>query len=98
DGKLSDGTMAPLWVHDRLKPSHDSVRLANRVSPPMRAAANWSSDTLLRKPARRSGCGAAVRKLKIESWLGPTSACARPEMTVKSLRKSRTTSRYGVSA
>ncbi len=47
---------------------------------PMCSAANWSSEMLLRKPARRSGCGAAVRKLKIESWPDPTSGCDSPEM------------------
>ena len=47
------------------------------------------------KPARRSGCGAAVRKLWLESWLGPTSGCDSPEITVKSSRKSFKTSRYG---
>ena len=63
DGQASDGTSAPLRVQERPKPSHDSARLANRVSPPMCSAANWSSEIVLRKPARRSGCGAAVRKL-----------------------------------
>ena len=59
DGQDSVGTGAPLRVHDRLKPSHDSGRLGNRVWPRMCSAANWSSEMVFRKPARRSGCGAA---------------------------------------
>ena len=39
-GQHSDGTIAPLRVHDRLNPSHDSGRLANRVAPPMCSAAS----------------------------------------------------------
>lgn len=49
--------MAPLWVHDRLNPSHDSGRLANRVSPPMKSAAYWSREMEFLNPARCSGCG-----------------------------------------
>ena len=98
DGQDSDGTGAPLRVHDRPKPSHDSGRLGNRVWPRRCSAANWSSEMVLRKPARCSGCGAPVRKLKMESWLGPTSGCDSPEMTVKSSRKSLRTSRYGESS
>ena len=60
-GHGSDGTSAPLRVHDRLNPSPASARLGKRVASPMCSAASWSSEMLLRNPARRSGCGAAVR-------------------------------------
>ena len=84
-GKMSAGTSAPLRVQDRPEPSPDRARLGKRVWPPMCSAANWSSEMLLRKPARRSGCGAPVRKLSWNRGVGPTSGCDRPEMTVKSL-------------
>ena len=51
------GPSAPLRVQERPKPSPESARLGNRVSAPMRSAANWSSEMELRKPRRRSGCG-----------------------------------------
>ena len=89
--KGSFGTGAPLRVQDSGLSPRD--RVANRVSPRMCSAANWSREMLLRKPARCSGCGAAVRKLKWESWLGPTFGCANPETTVKSFRKSLMISR-----
>ena len=53
DGQQSDGTSAPDRVQERLNPSFDSARLGKRVAPPMCSAANWSSEMLLRKPARR---------------------------------------------
>ena len=46
-----------------LSPLRLEVRLAKQSRWPILSAANWSREMLLRKPARFSGCTAAVRKL-----------------------------------
>ena len=62
--KVSDGTSAPLRVQERPNPSHGERRgWGSASAPPICSAANWSSEMLLRKPPRISGCGAPVRKL-----------------------------------
>ena len=56
------------------------------------AAAGWESLAAEVTDAA-SGYQSVIASLVDESWLGPTSGCDRPEMTVKSLRTSLTTSR-----
>ncbi len=99
DGEVAAGTSAPVRVQDRPAPSPDRARLGKRVWPPMCSAANWSSEIALRKPGRPAPW-APVRKLAEAWWANPglMPACDRPEMTVKSSRKSLRTSRYGVSS
>jgi hypothetical protein len=77
----------------------DSVELSEmygkRVCVPMRRATSWSSEMLFLNPGRPTP-GAPVRNAMsapcppAESMPG----CDRPEKTVKSLRKSLSTSRY----
>ena len=84
--------LPPLRVHDRLKPSPARHRLGKRVSVPMRSAANWSSEIVLRKPPR-AGCGAAVKKQMSAGCPPSQSGCHTPLKTVKSLRCSCSVSR-----
>ena len=100
DGRPSPGIITPPRVQERLPLFTlpvQSARLAKRVSVPRRSAASWSSEMLLRKLGV-PGCGAAVRKETSEACPPSTCGCESPEKMVRSSRKSRSASRYGVSA
>ena len=89
DGFSSHGIKAPAPVHDRLRAPcctfTPSVSDGNRVRCPIRSAANWSSEIVLRKPPS-PGCGAAVRKQLSAGCPPSTSGCQTPLNTVKSCR------------
>src|SRR5262245_55070605 len=83
-------------VHERLRipcwTFTPSVSEGNRVRLPIRSAANWSSEIVLRKPPL-PGCGADVRKQLSAGWPPSTSGFQTPLKTVKSLRCTSSISR-----
>ena len=64
------GISTPLRDHERPGPELLNDSDAKRVSLPNSAAANWSSEIVLRNPALL-GCGADVRYDLYEAWPPP---------------------------
>ena len=99
DGLCSPGMATPVRVNERHLFPRPTARLKDgkRVRAPIRSAASWSSEMLLRK-APLPGCGAAVRNVFSAACPPSTEGCETPLKTVMSLLQSRRMLRYGVSS